>query len=296
MTTVEYYLLDVFTDQPFTGNPLAVFLEAGELETSTMQALANELNLAETVFLGDATGPNHFPMRIFTPTQELLFAGHPTVGTAHLLAALNLVDREQTLVLQPPIGELAVRYDQGRATFTTAKPATVMASTIDHATAAELLGLKGHQVIGNPVLASFGLPFHLIELADVAALESVRISTTTWANAVAPSSAEQVYLYVAEQQHSAEMRIRSRMFSMENSLCEDPATGSAAAALTGYLASLQPDALQCKIYQGVEMGRPSAIYTAANGNIKAGFVQVGGNALVVGRGAFEIHQTIVDKC
>jgi trans-2,3-dihydro-3-hydroxyanthranilate isomerase len=292
MKTVEYYLLDVFTDQPFTGNPLAVFLEAGELETSTMQALANELNLAETVFLSAATRPNHFPMRIFTSTQELAFAGHPTVGTAHLLAALNLVDREQTLVLQPPIGELAVRYGQGRATFTTAQPAIITDSTLDHATAAELLGLEAHQVVGNPVLASFGLPFHLIELADVAALESVRISTTTWANAVAPSSAEQVYLYVVEQQHSAEMRIRSRMFSMENSLCEDPATGSAAAALTGYLASLQPDALQCKIHQGVEMGRPSVIHTAANGGIKTGFVEVGGNASVVGRGAFDIHQTI----
>jgi len=291
MKTVEYYLLDVFTDQPFTGNPLAVFLEAGELETSTMQALANELNLAETVFLSAATRPNHFPVRIFTPTQELAFAGHPTVGTAHLLAALKLVNRDQTLVLQPPIGELAVRYDQGRATFTTAQPASIADSTLDHATAAELLGLEEHKVVGNPVLASFGLPFHLIELTDVAALESVRISTTTWMRAVAPSSAEQVYLYVIEQINEAETVIKSRMFCMHASLCEDPATGSAAAALTGYLASLQPDALQCKIHQGVEMGRPSVIHTAANGGIKTGFVEVGGNAVVVGRGAFDIHQT-----
>lgn len=292
MKTVEYYLLDVFTDQPFTGNPLAVFLEAGELETSTMQALANELNLAETVFLSAATRPNHFPMRIFTPTQELAFAGHPTVGTAHLLAALSLVDREQPLVLQPPIGELAVRYGQERATFTTAKPAKVMASSIDHATAAELSGLEMHQVVVDPVIASCGLPYHLIELTDVAALESVQIATTTWASAVAPSSAEQVYLYVIEQHDGAETVVHSRMFCTHTSLCEDPATGSAAAALTGYLASLQPDALQCKIHQGVEMGRPSVIHTAANGGIKTGFVEVGGNAAVVGRGAFDIHQTI----
>ena len=292
MKTVEYYLLDVFTDQPFTGNPLAVFLEAGELETSTMQALANELNLAETVFLSAATRPNHFPMRIFTPTQELAFAGHPTVGTAHLLAALELVNRDQTLVLQPPIGELAVRYDQGRATFTTAQPASIKDSNLDHATATELLGLEAHQVVGNPVLASFGLPFHLIELADITALENVRISTTTWMRAVAPSSAEQVYLYVMEQTNEAETVIKSRMFCMHASLCEDPATGSAAAALTGYLASLQQDALQCKIHQGVEMGRPSVIHTAANGGIKHGFVEVGGNAAVVGRGAFDIHQTV----
>ena len=87
MKSADYYLLDVFTEQPFTGNPLAVFLASDELDTSTMQALANELNLAETVFVGAATQPNHYPMRIFTPTRELPFAGHPTVGTAHLLAA-----------------------------------------------------------------------------------------------------------------------------------------------------------------------------------------------------------------
>ncbi|MDC6657721.1 PhzF family phenazine biosynthesis isomerase, partial [Leclercia adecarboxylata] len=95
MKTAEYYLLDVFTDQPFTGNPLAVFLDADGLTTNTMQALANELNLAETVFLRAAIEPNHYPMRIFTPTRELPFAGHPTVGTAQLLAELKLVNRAQ---------------------------------------------------------------------------------------------------------------------------------------------------------------------------------------------------------
>lgn len=290
MKTAEYYLLDVFTDQPFTGNPLAVFLEADGLSTSTMQTLANELNLAETVFLSAASGPNRYPMRIFTPTRELPFAGHPTVGTAHLLAELNLVNREQGVVLNPPIGELVVNYEHDRPTFKTAQPAMVTDSTIDRITAVELLGLDIHQVIGDPVIASFGLPFHLIELTDVAALESVRISTATWASAVMSSSAVQIYLYVIEQQGGTETVIKSRMFCMHASLCEDPATGSAAAALTGYLASLQPSALQCKIHQGVEMGRPSAIYTAANGEIKPGLVTVGGNAKVVGKGEFYLER------
>ncbi|MGP9764296.1 PhzF family phenazine biosynthesis protein [Halomonas sp. AOP13-D3-9] len=290
MKTAEYYLLDVFTDQPFTGNPLAVFLDADGLAASTMQALANELNLAETVFLSSATEPNHYPMRIFTPTRELPFAGHPTVGTAHLLRELDLVNRGQGVVLQPPVGELAVSYEQDRATFTTAQPATVTDSTIDHPTAVELLGLDIHQVIGDPVIASSGLPYHLIELTDVATLESVHISTTTWANAVMSSSAEQIYLYVMEQTNEAETVVKSRMFCMHASICEDPATGSAAAALTGYLASLQPDALHCKIHQGVEMGRPSVIYTAANGEIKPGLVTVGGNAKVVGKGEFYLER------
>lgn len=290
MKTVEYYLLDVFTDQPFTGNPLAVFLDADGLNTSTMQALANELNLAETVFLGAATGPNHYPMRIFTPTRELPFAGHPTVGTARLLAELNLVNPAHEIVLQPPIGELVVSYKQGRATFTTAQRAKVMDSTIDHATAAKLLGLESHQVIGNPGFSSFGLPFHLIELVDYEALVRISIDNALWESSVMTSTAEQIYLYVTKPANNATIHISSRMFCMHASICEDPATGSAAAALTGYLASLQTDALQCTIHQGDEMGRPSVIYTAANGEIEPGFVTVGGNAVVVGQGAFKLHQ------
>lgn len=290
MKTVEYYLLDVFTDQPFTGNPLAVFLESDGLNTSTMQALANELNLAETVFLGAATELGLYPMRIFTPTRELPFAGHPTVGTAHLLAELNLVNRADDVVLTPPIGKLVVSYKQGRATFTTAQPAKVMDSTIDHATAAKLLGLERHQVMGSPVLSSFGLPFHLIELVDHEALARISIDTALWQRSVMTSSAQQVYLYVTEPSDNAAIQISSRMFCMHASICEDPATGSAAAALTGYLASLQPNALRCTIHQGVEMGRPSVIHTAANGGIEPGFVTVGGNAVVVGQGAFKLHQ------
>lgn len=241
-------------------------------------------------FLSAATGPNHYPMRIFTPTRELPFAGHPTVGTAQLLAALNLVNPEQTLILQPPIGELAVSYNQGRATFTTAQPANIRDSTLDHATAATLLGLEKHQLIGEPVFSSFGLPFHLIELADRNALESVSISTATWASAVMTSNAEQIYLYVKAPSGNAEIEIRSRMFCMHASICEDPATGSAAAALTGYLASTQKIAIHCNIHQGIEIGRPSVIHTAANGEIKPGFVTVGGDAVVVGQGVFNVHK------
>lgn len=286
MNTAEYYLLDVFTDKPFSGNQLAVFLNTDGLETSTMQAIANELNLAETVFLGAATTANHYPMRIFTPTAELPFAGHPTVGTAHLLAELSLVNREQGIVLQPPVGELAVNYEKEGAAFKTAQPVMVTGSTIDRLTAVELLGLDIHQVIGDPIIASFGLPFHLIELADLAALEQIHIASAVWADAVTRSGTEQIYLYVVEQQNNEETIVRSRMFCMHASICEDPATGSAAAALTGYLASLKPDPLHCKIHQGVEMGRPSVIYTAANGEIKSGYVNVGGKAIIVGRGEF----------
>ncbi|TDN95929.1 MULTISPECIES: PhzF family phenazine biosynthesis protein [Halomonas] len=100
----EYTLLDVFTDRAFAGNPLAVFPLAEGLDTAMMQAIANELNLSETVFVGQASGPNRYPMRIFTPTMELPFAGHPTVGTAHLLMELGMAGRDRPLTLEAASG------------------------------------------------------------------------------------------------------------------------------------------------------------------------------------------------
>ncbi|MBZ5488449.1 PhzF family phenazine biosynthesis protein [Halomonas aquamarina] len=279
MNRAEYQLLDVFTDSPFAGNQLAVFLEADSLETATMQAIARELNLAETVFLGAASAANHYPMRIFTPTQELDFAGHPTVGTAQLLAELGLISREQTLILQPPVGKLPIRFSDSKATFTTARPASISSSPLDPSSAAALLGLQRHQVVGTPVISSCGLAFHLIELADLVALQNLQISEAEWTRAVAPSGVEQVYVYVIEASDDTEATLRSRMFSREHGLCEDPATGSAAAALSGYLATTS-QARSWRIHQGVEMGRPSVIETAT----ADGRVQVGGNAVLVGKG------------
>ncbi|WP_447527605.1 PhzF family phenazine biosynthesis protein [Vreelandella sp. TE19] len=281
MTRADYYLLDVFTDRPFTGNPLAVFLESDALDTPTMQAIAHELNLAETVFLGTAKAPGHYPMRIFTPIEELDFAGHPTVGTAQLLAELGLVEREQPLVLAPPVGELAVRFSGTKATFTTARAASIDASPLSREGAAALLGLEPDQVMSEPVVASCGLAFHLVELSDTKALGAVQLSAAEWSATIAPSGAEQIYLYVREEETSHEGSIRSRMFSMNDSLCEDPATGSAAAALSGYLAT-QGNTRRWTIHQGTEMGRPSVIET----HMENDRVQVSGHAVRVGRGEF----------
>ncbi|WP_447555120.1 PhzF family phenazine biosynthesis protein [Vreelandella sp. EE22] len=279
MRSADFHLLDVFTEQPFTGNQLAVFLNADGLETATMQAMARELNLAETVFLGGASSANHYPMRIFTPTQELDFAGHPTVGTAQLLAELGLIERHQPLVLEPPVGELPVRFFGEKATFTTARSVRLAPSTLSPSSAAALLGLESHQINGSPIVASCGLAFHLIELSDLTALQNIQIASSEWAKHVAPSGDEQVYLYVVKASDGEKTSVRSRMFSREHGLCEDPATGSAAAALSGYLAT-QSDTRRWMIHQGAEMGRPSVIETRMKGEL----VEVGGQAVLVGKG------------
>ncbi|SDL36605.1 trans-2,3-dihydro-3-hydroxyanthranilate isomerase [Modicisalibacter muralis] len=285
--SLDYYLLDVFTERAFAGNPLAVFPHAQGLDTRRMQAIANELNLSETVFVGQAWEVNRYPMRIFTPTLELPFAGHPTLGTAHLLAELELASREWPLTLEAGVGPLEVRFADGLARFTTARPVEVGTSTLDRATAAELLGLSESQVVGEPVLASCGLAYHLVELDSLEALERALPAPAPWTRSVSPSGVENIYLYVTTTL-GQDNSLRARMFSMEGSLREDPATGSAAAALVGTLATRRPGVgkWQWRIDQGVEMGRPGRILGEVERDANlATAIRIAGQAVIVGQGA-----------
>nr|WP_299243490.1 PhzF family phenazine biosynthesis protein [uncultured Halomonas sp.] len=285
----DYYLLDVFTDRTFAGNPLAVFPHGDDLTTERMQAIANELNLSETVFVGEAKEANRYPMRIFTPKQELPFAGHPTLGTAHLLAALGWVERDQALILEAGVGPLEVRFEEGMAYFTTARPVDVRASTLDRSGAASLLGLNETRVIGEPVLASCGVPYHLIELDSVEALENAIPASALWARWVSPSGHEAVYLYVKNEASEQANNLRCRMFTLGASLYEDPATGSAAAALVGALAMAEKGTglWRWRIDQGVEMGRPSRIVAEVEQDGDAMTIRIGGQAVIIGQGCMQ---------
>ncbi|WFM72741.1 PhzF family phenazine biosynthesis protein [Halomonas sp. CKK8] len=285
----EYFLLDVFTDRAFAGNPLAVFPHAEGLESGTMQAIANELNLSETVFVGQPTGQHRYPVRIFTPTEELPFAGHPTVGTAHLLVELGMAERDLPLVLEAGVGPLVVEFEHELARFTTAPPFSILASTLNQAAAAELLGLEAHQVLSEPVLASCGLPYHLVELASQEALERALPSPGTWTACVSPSGQDQVYLYVAGDEADATRVVRARMFSTQGGVREDPATGSAAAALAGYLVQKKGNGRwRWQVEQGIELGRPSRILAEAERGEDGLTIRIAGQALIVGTGSLQL--------
>ncbi|WP_089657387.1 PhzF family phenazine biosynthesis isomerase [Franzmannia pantelleriensis] len=282
----EYHLLDVFTDRAFSGNPLAVFPQAEGMTSDTMQAIANELNLSETVFVAEAIAPGRYPIRIFTPARELPFAGHPTVGTAHLLAELGIAKRDSPLTLEARVGPLVVRYEDDLAGFTTAAPIEIQASTLDPPAAAQLLGLDASEVVGEPVLASCGLPYHLIELDSLDALKRAQPSAHVWSEWVSPSGYDQIYLYAMGSLHHGNSVIRARMFSSKGGGREDPATGSAASALAGHLAvsSGTTGAYRWEIHQGVEMGRPSQIFASADVVGSDWVIRIAGKAVIVGTG------------
>ena len=295
-TTLPFHTLDVFTDVAFAGNPLAVVLEADGLNSAQMQQLAREFNLSETVFVQKASRTDaDVRVRIFTPATELPFAGHPTVGTACLLADLGWLSAEATrVVLEENVGVVPVRLVQqpGKPWFgelTTAKSPEVRAADFDTAALAAVLGIDA-AAITSVRLASCGNPFAIVTVRQPEVLQGIDFDATAARRLLANSWGHAIYVAA----HGYEGEWRTRMFAPDLGVTEDPATGSAAAAFAGALAL---DALArgeqgefaWTLHQGVEMGRPSLLQASASiaeGKVTA--VRVGGHAVRVGEGRIRI--------
>jgi trans-2,3-dihydro-3-hydroxyanthranilate isomerase len=292
----RYHLLDVFTDRPFAGNPLAVFVDPPELTAAQMQAIARELNLSETVFVrppGAQPARPAWPTRIFTPTAELPFAGHPTVGTAVLFAELGLVD--DRVVLAEGVGDVEVTIERRpggtAATLRTAVPPS-FAEAPDRDLLARVLSIEpadlhSHLSAG---IWSCGIPFCVIPLRDATVLARTQVDTAVWSSHLEHTDAASLYPLAPldDDLH----RWRARCYVPGFGIAEDPATGSAAAAAAGLLAAsrqLRKGALRWVLEQGVEMGRPSELRVALDHDgAEASAVLVGGDAVVVGAGELEL--------
>lgn len=276
MSGFDYHLLDVFTTTPLTGNPLAVFVDQ-EVPEARMQTIARELNLSETVFVSSPTdGATAWPTRIFTPSTELPFAGHPTVGTAVLLASLGRVDGD-AVVLAEGVGDVRVAVAEKNGVWsgeltTATLPQRVEA--LDRGKAAAALGISVEYLHPDltPAVWDCGVPFAIVGVRDVEILGRTR--------GVAVLD-ESVYAVTPTGD-----RWRARMFATSFGIAEDPATGSACAALAGFLAEAVPDRNDFVIDQGVEMGRPSELRLSFDRDERGApsAVRVGGNAVIVGTG------------
>lgn len=281
-----FYTLDVFTDNAFGGNPLAVFPHAEGIDAAIMQRIARELNLSETVFVGAPSAENRFPVRIFTPACEIPFAGHPTVGTAYLLGELGLVDGTE-LVLEEGVGDIPVTLvpEKNTARFQVAMLPEITPSHLSAADVAGLLQLVPEQVVRVPFIASCGLPFQMLELVDADAVDQAELNLAQWKSCFPDKALSDLYLYC----HDGDGLIYSRMFSPAFNIPEDPATGSAAAALTGALAVEMTDngVVTFCVEQGVRMGRPSQIQ--AQVEVKNGVtaaLSIQGQSVLISEGRF----------
>ncbi len=289
MPDYQFVTTDVFTDRRFGGNPLAVFPDASGLSDADMQALAREFNYSETTFVLPPADPAHTArVRIFVPTAEIPFAGHPNVGTALVLAA-RMVTPPEAMVFEELAGLVPIRLTRpgGVAMATLEAPQPLQTGPdIAAALVAGCLGLPASAVLAGthpPVVASVGLAFAVAEVTP-AGLAAAAPDTAGFraALAQAPTRGGGFSLLAYARDGAA---IRARMFAPLAGIPEDPATGSAACALAALLLSrtdLQEHRLT--IHQGIEMGRPSLLHAHARrtpDGIRAG---VGGGAVMVLRG------------
>lgn len=289
----DYQLLDVFTERPFGGNQLAVFTDGSGMGAETMQAVARELNLSETVFVLPAEEGGDFRLRIFTPAMELPFAGHPTVGAALVLAEATDLSN---LALEEAAGRVDVRIDrrEGRrfATLTAPRLSERLPIEIESEAVAASLGAAPGALAPIPAAAySAGVPFLFAPLAGAEALAAAAVDLPVWRTHIADSRAPHIAaLWMQDWRNGGEVHLR--MFAPAMGITEDPATGAAAAALAGLLVDLQQPqdgTTHWLVRQGEAMGRPSRIYLEADvENGRAAAIRVGGTAVMMGRGSLEV--------
>ena len=291
MSEYPYWIVDVFCAAAFGGNPLAVIPAAEGLSSEQMQHIAREFNFSETTFVLPPANPeNTAHFRIFTPSRELPFAGHPTLGTAWVIGQEQALPRPAELRLEAGVGLLKVRLEADAARFQVALQPKFSALETAIADLARLLGLSEQDIAAQPVIASCGLPFALVPLTGLDAIGRARLSLplddplfSDW------PVLKELYLY-CHQTVSAEPDLHTRMFAPGAGVAEDPATGSAASALAAWLASRQPDGCyELEIEQGIEMGRPSRIKTRVEKRDEQLQVFVSGQVRPFSRGVLWIH-------
>jgi trans-2,3-dihydro-3-hydroxyanthranilate isomerase len=297
----RFITADVFTDQPFGGNPLAVLPDARGLDDVMMQTIAREFNLSETVFVLPPERPAHTRrLRIFTPRNEVPFAGHPTIGTALVLAELGelpLRGAATRIVFEENAGPvpvtITVAAGRPRIAELTAPQAPEVQASCAPAMVASALSMAPSDLVtgrGLPRVVSCGLPFLLVQLADRAALARARLNRSVWMRQLEGSPAAAVFLFCDDPDAVDSLGFRARMFAPGDGIEEDPATGSAAAALGGWLGTSARDGtMACVIAQGVEMGRPSRLEVEVDtraGTVMA--VRVGGGAVLISEGMIEV--------
>jgi trans-2,3-dihydro-3-hydroxyanthranilate isomerase len=290
MKKLTFYIVDVFAEKKYAGNQLAVFLEAGKLSDDEMQQIAREINFSETTFiLQDGQRDGGYDVRIFTPKEEVPFAGHPTLGTAHIIRNEILKGKAEALTLNLKVGKIPVTF--GRDGYIWMKQVEPEFGKQHNAEAlATILGLAAAAIDNHfPVQeVSTGLPFFIVPLKTLAALKNAKIDRDKYFTFIKDSWAKGILVF-CPQAHEAGNDISVRVFVDYFGVPEDPATGSGNGCLAGYLVKHRyfgKDRIDIRSEQGFEIGRPSLLLLKAAQEGQSITISVGGKAVVVAKGEF----------
>jgi len=290
MKKLTFYIVDVFAEKKYAGNQLAVFREAEKLSNEEMQAIARETNFSETTFiLQDVPRDGGYDVRIFTPREEVPFAGHPTLGTAHIIRNEILLGDTEALTLNLKVGKIRVSFDQNgyiwmkqvEPEFGKEHPAEAIAA---------ILGLPVVDIDERyPIQeVSTGLPFFIVPLKTLSALQSARVDRNKYFAFIKDSWAKGILIF-CPQAHETQNHISVRVFVDWFGVPEDPATGSGNGCLAGYLVKHRyfgKDSIDIRSEQGYEIGRPSLLLLQAEQHAAGIGIKVGGKAVIVAKGEF----------
>jgi trans-2,3-dihydro-3-hydroxyanthranilate isomerase len=285
-----FYILDVFAEKKYAGNQLAVFRDAAGIPSDEMQKLAREINFSETTFvLSDEPNNGGFDVRIFTPNEEVPFAGHPTIGTAHVIRNEILKGSTENVTLNLKVGQIPVTFSadgyswmrQIEPTFDQQHKPEVLA---------DVLGLDVSEIDDRfPVEeVSTGLPFFIVPLKNLAVLKKAKINKEKCFALIQNTVAKGILVFSPES-HEPQNDISVRVFVDYYGVPEDPATGSGNGCLAGYLAKhhyFGRENVDVRSEQGYEIGRPSLLLLKAEQRGKNINIFVGGKSVIMARGEF----------
>ncbi len=294
MGTWPFYIVDVFAEEKYAGNQLAVFRDTKGLSDREMQVIAKEMNYSETTFiLSDEEREGGFDVRIFTPEKEVPFAGHPTLGTAYVIQREIVRSRVEKILLNLKVGQIPVMFDcigeqvdvlwmrQIHPTF---------GDTIDPGLISEVLRLEKDDIdVRFPVQeVSTGLPFIIVPLKTLNTIKRSKTNRDKYFELIKEREAKAILIFGPET-YSEKNDLNVRVFADYYGVPEDPATGSGNGCLAGYLAHHQyfgEDLVDIKVEQGYEIGRPSLLLLRAEEREGKIHVFVGGRVVMIAKGEF----------
>ncbi len=292
MTNLTFYIVDVFAEEKYAGNQLAVFRGGVALSGSEMQRIAREMNFSETTFIiSETERAGGYDVRIFTPNEEVPFAGHPTLGTAHIIRSEILGGQADRVTLNVKAGQIPVTFNpEPGGTSWMKQLSPVFGQQLDRTQVAAVLNLSPDEIDDRfPIYeVSTGLPFIITPLKSLSALQKAKVNLDRLFALIEHTWAKGILVFCPEA-HSQSDHISVRVFVDEFGIPEDPATGSGNGCLAGYLVKYrywgQP-AIEVTSEQGYEIGRPSLLYLKAveqDGKIN---VWVGGKSITIAKGHF----------
>jgi len=288
MPPIVFYIVDVFAENKYEGNQLAVF--RGPVPEALMQPLAQEMHYSETTFITSETPRDGgYDVRIFTPNEEVPFAGHPTLGTAHILRSEVAAGQPEQVALNLKIGQIPVRFN---GNYWMTQQAPTFGAQLAPATLADVLGLAPDDVDGRfPVEeASTGLPFIIVPLTSLAVLQAARVNRDKYFELIANTWAKGILVFCPEARDPVN-QLSVRVFVDYYGIPEDPATGSGNGGLAGYLVKHRywgEDHIEAHVEQGHQVNRPSLLHLKASASADGIRVEVGGNAITVAQGELSV--------